>query len=138
MDYGADLVNSESHDNWTCGRYSDGARVQIDFSLAQLHVDVLDAWNDFALPTGIDQAYAKLLQMACQHDVSMTQCFGMFQSNWGSGCCAAHTKGKFQDWSEPTCTTKQKFHSRPHPSSLGANSWRATFHDNSPNELATF
>ena len=47
-----------AHNNWTCERYGDGAKVQIDFLLAQLHVDVLDAWNDFALPTGIDHRWA--------------------------------------------------------------------------------
>ena len=56
MSHNLQLLNrmKGNHDNWTCERQSDGMRSQIDFLLGQLHVEVLDAWNDFAIPIGID------------------------------------------------------------------------------------
>ena len=41
------------HNNWTCERFCDGMRVQVDFLIGSLHVDVLDFLNDFAIPIGV-------------------------------------------------------------------------------------
>ena len=48
------MTQSPSHDSWTCQRYSDSMRSQIDFLLAPLVVEVERTWNDFCIPVGID------------------------------------------------------------------------------------
>ena len=48
------MTQNQTRDGWTCQRYLDGMRTQIDFLLGPLVVEVERAWNDFCIPIGID------------------------------------------------------------------------------------
>ena len=45
---------SQIHESLTCARSLDGAFVQIDFLLADTRRELLQSWNDFSLPIGLD------------------------------------------------------------------------------------
>ena len=42
------------HDGWTCQRASDKSLVQVNFLIGTMAFQTQDAWNDFALPIGLD------------------------------------------------------------------------------------
>ena len=41
-------------ESWTCQRSMDGARVQLDYILADGHVTVQQVWHDYIVPIGLD------------------------------------------------------------------------------------
>ena len=59
LEHGLQILNrqmpmSEIHESWTCARSLDGALVQIDFILADTRFLLMQSWNDFSLPIGLD------------------------------------------------------------------------------------
>ena len=59
LEHGLQILNrqmpmSEIHESWTCARSLDGALVQIDFVLADTRFLLMQSWNDFSLPIGLD------------------------------------------------------------------------------------
>ena len=43
-----------AHESWTCQRSMDGARVQLDYIVADGHVTVQQVWHDYIVPIGLD------------------------------------------------------------------------------------
>ena len=59
LEHGLQILNrqmpmSEIHESWTCARSLDGALVQLDFLTADTRFELLQSWNDFSLPIGLD------------------------------------------------------------------------------------
>ena len=59
LEHGLQILNrqlpmSQIHESWTCARSLDGALVQIDFLVADTRLELLQSWNDFSLPIGLD------------------------------------------------------------------------------------
>ena len=54
-----------ARESWTCQRMMDGARVQLDYILADGHVTVQQVWHDYILPICLDHRCAHCILQWC-------------------------------------------------------------------------
>ena len=54
-----------ARESWTCQRMMDGARVQLDYILADGHVTVQQVWHDCILPIGLDHRCVHCILQWC-------------------------------------------------------------------------
>ena len=59
LEHGLQILNrqmpmSRIHESWTCARSWDGALVQIEFIVADTRFLLMQSWNGFSLPIGVD------------------------------------------------------------------------------------
>ena len=69
------------HDSWTCARSLDGALVQIDFLLADTRVVLLQTWNDFSLPIGLNHRSVHC-EVRCISNCSPRKCVKTTLKGW--------------------------------------------------------
>ena len=79
LEHGLQILNrqlpmSQTHESWTCARSLDGALVQIDFLLADTRLELLQSWNDFTLPIGLDHRSVHCRVKCNSNCVSQKRC----------------------------------------------------------------